>query len=229
MVMHDPEHPRRLLYGRRQSHRLSARQAGLFEDLLPRLALPEGSIDPPRLFPGKAGFALEIGFGGGEHLAHQAALRPDWGFIGCEPFVNGMAQLLARLAAGELANIRLHPGDARDVLDRLPDAGFDAVYVLYPDPWPKKRHWKRRFIGPSTLPTLARILKPGGLLRFASDIPDYVGWTLIHMRAAPQFEWTAEAPADWRTPPADWPGTRYERKALKAGRVPAYLDFVRAP
>jgi tRNA (guanine-N7-)-methyltransferase len=219
---------RRLLYGRRQSHRLSARQEGLVADFLPRLALPEGPLLPRTLFAQK-GLALEVGFGGGEHLVHQAALHPDWGFIGCEPFVNGMAQALARIEAGGLTNIRLHHGDARAVLERLPDGVLDAVYVLYPDPWPKKRHWKRRFIGPDTVPALARVLRPGGHLRLASDIPDYIGWMLIHLMPERRLEWTAEAPDDWRKPPPDWPGTRYEAKALKAGRTPTYLDFLRLP
>ena len=228
--MPGPEpHQRRLLYGRRQNHKLSARQATLFLDLLPRLSLPDGPLEPRALFPGKNGLALEVGFGGGEHLAYQAALHPDWGFIGCEPFVNGMAQALTRVSAEKLTNIRLHHGDARDVLERLPAAVLDAVYVLYPDPWPKKRHWKRRFIGPDTIPLLAHVLKSGGLLRIASDIPDYIAWCLTHLARDPNFLWAAETPADWRNPPPDWPGTRYEAKALKAGRVPTYLDFRRLP
>jgi tRNA (guanine-N7-)-methyltransferase len=220
---------RRLLYGRRQTHKLSARQASLIADLLPRLAIPDGPFLPAALFPGRAltGLALEVGFGGGEHLVYQAARHADWGFIGGEPFLNGMAQALAHIADQGLSNIRLHHGDARDVLERLPTGMLDAVYVLYPDPWPKKRHWKRRFIGPDTVPQLARVLKPGGLLRVASDIPDYIGWTLLHLVRGALFEWMAEAPGDWRTAPADWPGTRYERKALRHGRVPTYLDFRR--
>ena len=220
---------RRLLYGRRKGHGLSARQQGLIDNLLPRLAIPEtGPLSPVALFASpRQGFALEVGFGGGEHLAAQAAAHAAWGFIGCEPFVNGMAQLLTRIEAGPLSNIRLHPGDARDVLERLPEAALDAVYVLFPDPWPKTRHWKRRFIGPDTVPLLARALKPGGLLRVASDIPDYVRWALIHLVPSGHFDWQAEAPADWRVRPADWPGTRYEAKALRAGRVPSYLEFRR--
>ena len=140
-----------------------------------------------------------------------------------------MAQALARVSAAGLTNIRLHQGDAREVLERLPAAALDVVYVLYPDPWPKKRHWKRRFIGSDTVPALAHVLKPGGLLRIASDIPDYIAWCLVHLARDPAFLWAAETPSDWRTPPQDWPGTRYEAKALKAGRVPTYLDFRRQP
>jgi tRNA (guanine-N7-)-methyltransferase len=220
---------RRLLYGRRQGHRLSARQHGLLDDLLPRLAIPRtGALMPETLFSVMPkGLALEVGFGGGEHLAAQAQGRPDWGFMGCEPFVNGMAQALARIEAENLGNIRLHAGDARDVLERLPPACLDAVYVLFPDPWPKTRHWKRRFIGPDTVPLLAHVLKPGGLLRVASDISDYVRWTLLHLMPSGRFDWLAEAPSEWRMRPADWPGTRYEAKALRQGRKPAYLAFRR--
>jgi tRNA (guanine-N7-)-methyltransferase len=199
------------------------------EGLLPALALPAaGPLDPEALFGAlPKGLALEVGFGGGEHLAAQAASQPDWGFLGCEPFVNGMAQALVRIETEGLANIRLHPGDARDVLERLPPASLDAVYVLFPDPWPKKRHWKRRFVGPDTVPLLAHVLKPGGALRVASDISDYVRWTLVHLMPAGFFDWQAEAPADWRLRPAAWPGTRYEAKAIRQGRCPAYLEFRR--
>jgi tRNA (guanine-N7-)-methyltransferase len=197
--------------------------------LLPRLAIPEGPLQPDALFSFKPqGLAFEVGFGGGEHLVAQARARPDWGFFGCEPFINGMAQALAQIDTDGLANIRLSAGDARDVLERLPPASLDAVFVLFPDPWPKKRHWKRRFIGPDTVPLVARALKPGGLLRVASDIPDYVRWTLIHIVPSGLFDWTAKTPADWRLRPADWPGTRYEAKALRAGRSPVYLEFKRS-
>lgn len=226
-VLREPR--RRLLYGRRQGHRLSARQQGLLDDLLPRLAIPrDGPLDPASLFTSQPkALAFEVGFGGGEHLVAQASVHPDWGFFGCEPFVNGMAQALAHIDDSGLGNIRLHAGDARDVLERLPPASLDAVYVLFPDPWPKTRHWKRRFIGPDTVPELARVLKPGGLLRVASDISDYVRWTLIHLAPSELFEWRAEGPSDWRVRPADWPGTRYEAKALRQGRTPSYLAFRR--
>ncbi len=220
---------RGLLYGRRQSHGLSQRQQGLIDTLLPRLAVPvDRPIDPYALFgPGIEDYAIEIGFGGGEHLAAQARAHPARGFIGCEPFVNGMAQLLVHIEEQGLTNIRLHHGDARDVLERLPDGSLGAAYVLFPDPWPKKRHWKRRFVGPANVAELARALRPGGVLRVASDISDYVRWSLIHIVPSGQFDWTATTPSDWREKPADWPATRYEAKALKAGRVPAYLDFRR--
>lgn len=186
------------------------------------------ALDLARLFgPGIDDYAIEVGFGGGEHLVAQARAHPSRGFIGCEPFLNGMAQILLKIETEGLTNIRLHHGDARDVLNRIPESGLAAAYVLFPDPWPKKRHWKRRFIGPDTLPLLARAIRPGGTLRVASDIADYVRWSLIHIVPSGLFGWRARGPADWRVRPADWPGTRYEAKALKAGRVPAYLDFER--
>ncbi len=196
---------------------------------LPLLALPvQGPLDPGSLFSRPLdAFVLEVGFGSGEHLAARAHRRPALGFLGCEPFINGVAALLTRIEEEKHANIRLHHGDARDVLERLPDGALAEIHVLYPDPWPKKRHWKRRFIGPETLPNLARTLKPGGLLRVASDIPGYIRWTLLQVMRQGGFSWTAERPTDWRTPPADWPGTRYEAKALREGRVPTYLDFRR--
>ena len=224
-------------YGRAQSKPLRARQAGLMETLLPRLTVlpkdgpraPEGGapIDLAALFPGKKSFELEIGFGGGEHIAWQASRMPDTGFIGAEPFINGVAQLLAKIDDQGLGNIRLHHGDGRPVIERLPDGGLSRVFVLHPDPWPKKRHFKRRMISPWFFQEAARLLKPGGILRVASDIPDYVRWTLMHARNAPDFEWMAERPADWRRRPEDWPQTRYEAKALREGRPPAYLVFRR--
>lgn len=229
-----PEHSsarRRLVHGRRVGHRLRARQQTLVDDLLPRLRidLADGRpIDTAALFPFAADrIWLEIGFGGGEHLAQQAAAHPRTGFIGCEPFVNGVAKLLTEIDDRGLGNIRIHDGDARDLLDLLPEAAVDRVFLLYPDPWPKKRHHKRRFINRETVGILARILADGGELRVASDIPDYVRWTLIHVLGDGDFRWTAERASDWRNRPDDWPQTRYERKALDAGRVPAYLVFRR--
>ena len=170
---------------------------------------------------------LEIGFGGGEHLVYRAKEHPDWGFIGAEPFVNGVAKLLSAIDAAGLFNIRVWFDDARLLLPLVGDESFDAVWLLYPDPWPKKRHHKRRFVNRENLGHVHRILKPGGEFLFASDIPDYVRWTLAHMRAHGGFEWLAERPADWREPPAGWPGTRYEAKARREGRMPAYLHFRR--
>ena len=220
---------RRLIYGRRQGRPLRGPARDAFTDQLPRLALDLAALkDLPTLFPGASRFALEVGFGGGEHLAAQAAAHPGTGFIGAEPFVNGVANLawLAR----DLTNVRILHGDARDVLDALPDASLDTVFVLFPDPWPKARHHKRRFISQPNLTQIARVLKPGGRLRVASDIPDYLAWTLIEITRFNRdhdrrFAWKARTPADWRVRPADWPPTRYEAKALEAGRAPAYLEF----
>jgi len=225
-----PFQRRPLIYGRAKGKALSQRQQDLFAELLPRVAFPvDGKIDPHTVFPDAKAIHLEVGFGGGEHLAARAAAHPGTGFIGCEPFINGVAKALAAVEEGPLENVRLHHGDARDVLDALTDASLDCVYVLYPDPWPKTRHNKRRFVGPDTLASLGRVIRPGGLLRVASDIPDYIRWTLIETRKDGHFEWTARTKADWEAPPEGWPGTRYEAKAIREGRTPCYLDFVRAP
>jgi tRNA (guanine-N7-)-methyltransferase len=225
--------PRHKLHGRRKGHRLRGRQAALLETLLPTVRLPAdqdiASADDVRaLFqPRPERIWMEIGFGGGEHLLHQARGHRDTGFIGCEPFVNGVAKLLAGIDEEGLANIRIHDGDARELLPRLPQGCLERVYLLYPDPWPKKRHRKRRFVSPQNLAELARVIRGGGELIFASDIDDYVDWTLRHIAACPSFEWTARCADDWRQPPPGWPGTRYEEKAMAAGRVPAYLRFRR--
>jgi len=171
---------------------------------------------------------LEIGFGGGEHLLHETATHPDDGFIGVEPFVNGMAKMTAALERQPLNNIRLFNEDATLLLDWLPVASLDGIDLFYPDPWPKKRHWKRRFVNAANLDRFARVLKPGGRFRFASDIDTYVNWTLLHCHAHSAFEWKASEAADWHTPYEGWPGTRYEAKALREGRTPAYLTFLRA-
>jgi tRNA (guanine-N7-)-methyltransferase len=214
-------------YGRRAGRPLSAYQQSLTETLLPKIALPKGPLDLHALFPGARAFALEVGFGGGEHLIAQADVHRDWGFIGCEPFLNGVAKLLAQIDRGATANVRVHPDDARDVLPRLPEASLAAVYVLFPDPWPKARHHKRRFVQTATLDALARLLKPGGELRLATDHMDYAAWALGHVMNHPRFRWTADRPSDWRSRPDDWPATRYEQKALKDGRACVYLRFIR--
>ena len=170
---------------------------------------------------------LEIGFGGGEHLLHAALADPQTGFIGVEPFVNGMAKVMMALGRTPLANLRVYDDDATRLLDWLPAASLDGIDLFYPDPWPKKRHWKRRFVSQVNLDRFARVLKPGALFRFASDIESYVNWTLLHCRAHGAFEWQAKAAADWHSPYAGWPGTRYEAKALREGRRPAYLSFRR--
>jgi len=219
------------LYGRKKGHPLKPRQAHLMESLLPKLALDPESPRverPGSLFPHDPDVVrLEIGFGGGEHLVHQARTNPDIGIVGCEPFLNGMAKALSAIDDHGLGNIRLFGDDALHLLSWLPDASLDRVDLLYPDPWPKRRHWKRRFVSAENLSALARLIRPGGEFRFASDIGHYVNWTLRHCRDHPAFDWQAETADDWRKPWPGWPGTRYEQKAVAAGRVPAYLTFVR--
>jgi tRNA (guanine-N7-)-methyltransferase len=221
----------RAFFGRRKGHKLRPQQAALFDTLLPRLALDlerPAPFDLATLFPHPVdGVRLEIGFGGGEHLIAQAEQNPATGFIGVEPFVNGMAKALAAIGARGLTNIRLHFGDAIFLLAWLPDDALARVDLLYPDPWPKRRHWKRRFVQDSTLAKIARVLRVGGELRFATDIADYAAWTLQHGLRARGLEWTAARADDWRLP---WPGftsTRYEAKAKRAGRMPCYLIFRR--
>lgn len=218
-------------FGRRRGKALKGPQADALSALLPRLILDLGSPAPreiARLWPGPVSqIRLEIGFGGGEHLLHRARSSPDTGFIGVEPFVNSMAKMLAGLEAEGLSNIRLYDDDATRLLDWLPAGCLDQIDLLYPDPWPKKKHWKRRFVSPVNLDRFARVLKPGGLFHFASDIDTYINWTLAKLDAHPAFQWTAATPQDWRKPWADWPGTRYEAKAIREGRTPCYLEFRR--
>ena len=227
-----PEAPAaRRFFGRRKGHRLRAHQAGLIETLLPRLALDlrEHAAEPlTALFPMPAEeVRLEIGFGGGEHLVAQAARNPRVGFIGCEPFVNGMAKALAAIEAQGLRNVRLHLGDAMPVLSWLLPGALAGIDLLYPDPWPKRRHWKRRFVQDETVAAMARVLRPGGLLRLASDSADYAAWTLLRLLRAADFVWTAECADDWCTPWPDFIDTRYHRKAAEQGRPPTYLVFRR--
>ena len=218
-------------FGRRKGHRLRPHQAALIETLLPKLAIDLGTPAPAdlgTLFPQSPdGVRLEIGFGGGEHMIAQAEQHPRTGFIGVEPFVNGMAKALAAIDAGKLANIRLHFGDATFLLEWLPAAALARVDLIYPDPWPKRRHWKRRFVQDRSVAEIARILQPGGEFRFATDIPDYAAWTLRHLTRSPDFAWTAERADDWRRPWPGFSGTRYEAKAKRAGRMPCYLIFRR--
>lgn len=214
-------------FGRRKGKKLRSGQDRLIRTLLPRLRI-DPSADPRQTFvQPSAELWLEIGFGGGEHLVAQARTHRDTGFIGCEPFVNGMAKLLAAIDQEHLDNTRLWDRDATELLPRLPEASLDRVYLLYPDPWPKRRQRKRRFISDDTLRLLARTMRPGAELRFATDIDDYAGWTLARILRSPDFRWTAERADDWRKPWADWPGTRYEAKAIREGRVPSYLAFRR--
>lgn len=220
---------RSTLYGRRKGKPLSPRRERLMADVLRARAVDPAGPAPDRaadLFPVPVDdLRLEIGFGGGEHLIHEATASPATGFIGVEPFVEGMAKAVAAIDAGGLANIRLYDGDAADLLAWLPAASLSRVDLLYPDPWPKRRHWKRRFVNRDNLDGIARVLEPGGTFRFASDIDSYVDWTLRHLLRHPAFEWTAERADDWRQPWDGWPGTRYEAKALREGRRPAYLVF----
>src|SRR5215831_6787546 len=221
----------RAFFGRRKGHRLRSRQIDLMAALLPRLALTLDEPPPSNLAqtfsrPAEA-VRLEIGFGGGENLIAEATAHPAIGFIGCEPFVNGMAKILASIDAGAIDNIRLYAGDAVDLLAWLPDASLAQVDLLYPDPWPKRRHWKRRFVQDRTILMLARVLRSRGLFRFATDIPDYAAWTLERFIRAADFAWTAERADDWRKPWPGFRGTRYEAKAKREKRIPCYLEFRR--
>jgi tRNA (guanine-N7-)-methyltransferase len=227
----DPSHHRKgAFFGRRKGHPLKPRQAALFDTLLPQLALDLAPSPPAlaALFPDPVeAVRLEIGFGGGEHLVSEALQHPRTGFIGVEPFINGMAKMLAAIADRSLANVRLHHGDATDVIAWLPAGSLARVDLLYPDPWPKRRHWKRRFVQDESIAAIARVLRPGGEFRFASDIPDYAAWTLMRLLRSPDFEWTAERADDWRLPWTGFFQTRYEAKAEREGRVPCYLIFRR--
>lgn len=231
---HNGEGADRAFYGRRKGKRLRAGQEHRLAELLPRLRLslpPAGRhLDPPSLFPVPVDEVwLEIGFGGGEHLAAQAEAHPGIGIIGAEPFVNGVVKLLAAIEARGLRNVRIRDEDVTALLARLPDACLDRVYLLYPDPWPKRRQRKRRFVSDASLAEIGRVLKDGGLFRFASDIDDYAGWTLVRAARCPVLTWTALQARDWTQPFPGWPGTRYEAKALEAGRRPTYLEFARLP
>lgn len=221
----------RRFYGRRKGRPLRTGQQSLIDALLPRIAIElptTGKLDLHALFPhAPQEVWLEIGFGGGEHLAEQARSHPQAGIIGCEVFLNGIATLLGQIEAHDLGNVRIYPEDARDLLDLLPEQSLDRVFLLFPDPWPKRRHAARRFIQTANLDLLARLMKPGAEFRVASDDPTYIGWALAHVTAHPAFRWTARRPQDWRERPADWPPTRYEAKALREGRKPAYFRFVR--
>jgi tRNA (guanine-N7-)-methyltransferase len=218
-------------FGRRKGHKLRAHQAELIEHLLPRLAVEIGRPAPSslaELFGSPIETArLEIGFGGGEHLAAEAQHFPRTGFIGCEPYVNGMAKILAQIEAHNFDNIRLFAGDAAELLAWLPPQSVERIDLIHPDPWPKRRHWKRRFVQDATVAAMARALKPRGEFRFVSDIADYCAWTLWHLLRSPDFRWTAERADDWRKPWEGYTMTRYGRKAEREGRVANYLRFMR--
>jgi len=225
--MNDPATIRRL-YGRRQGHKLRAGQASLVEGLLPRVSVPEsGPLDAATLFGADRPLQLEIGFGAGEHLAGQAAADPATGFIGCEPFLNGVVGALGHIRDGDLANVRLHMGDALEVVERLPDASLERVYLLHPDPWRKARHAKRRMMNHGPLDAIAAKLRPGGEFRLGTDDPTYCRWSMMVMAQRRDFVWQAATAADFLTRPVDWPETRYERKARRQGREVWYFRYVR--
>jgi len=206
-------------FGRIKSRPIKPRQAALLETLLPKIA-----FDTAEPLAGETW--LEIGFGGGEHLAEQVARHPDVRIIGAEPFVNGVASALRHIEERGVANVRLHQGDGREVLQALPDGALSRIFILFPDPWPKARHNKRRLVQPEVVAELARVLKPGGRLRFATDWADYANRALEMFLASPHLRWTAEQADDWRVPPPDHVTTRYEEKRL-GDCAPVFLDFER--
>ncbi len=218
-------------FGRRKGHRLRAHHADLIEHLLPRLSLDIAQTAPSDLTSffgtGIADVRLEIGFGGGEHLIAEALAHPQTGFIGCEPYVNGMAKILAQIEARGVSNIRLFAGDAAELVAWAPPHSLARIDLIHPDPWPKRRHWKRRFVQDASVDAMARVLNDDGEFRFVCDIDDYCAWTLAHLMRSRDFTWTAERADDWRSP---WPGytmTRYGAKATREGRKAAYLIFKR--
>lgn len=213
-VVDDTQHDLRS-FGRRRGRKPSPRQQQLLDEALPRFAI---NLSKPGLWPPDQPLWLEIGFGGSEHLIWQAEHNPGVQFIGCEPFQDGIVKALTAIEEKPLANVRLHDGDARDVLRWLPMGRLQRVFVLFPDPWPKRRHAKRRLLSPATVALIAERMVPGAEFRFATDIGDYARSALIALSAEPRLRWTAQGPSDWRIRPDDWPGTRYEAKALREGR-----------
>lgn len=218
-------------FGRRHGRKFSASQERLLAEDLPRVAIDLNTAAPSQasgLFGAPVREVwLEIGFGGGEHLIWQAESHPDVGLIGCEPYLDGVVKVLAAVQSRKLDRIRLHADDARPLLRWLPESSISRAFVLFPDPWPKARHHKRRLISPAMVDALARVIRPGGQLRIATDIGDYARTALLAMVGSPDFQWLANSPADWRVRPADWPQTRYEQKAVAAGRRCYYLRFER--
>lgn len=219
-------------YGRRRGRRLRAGKQALMDVLLPKLGIGDWGLGIGEEYPLPNAQSLmpkplwlEIGFGGGEHLVYQAAHHRDVGIIGCEPYINGIAELLKNIEGHKLKNVRIFPGDARLLIEKLPDACLERVFILYPDPWPKARHHKRRLISKAFLDSLVRVMKPGAELRLATDHEDYATWMLERLLSHTAFQWTAKTCDDWLKPPADWITTRYEQKRL-AG-MPTYLNFVR--
>jgi tRNA (guanine-N7-)-methyltransferase len=224
-------HHARAFFGRRKGRRLRRRQAALFDTLLPRLALDlthPAPVDLRTLFAVPVHeIQLEIGFGGGENMIAHAAAQPHTGFVGVEPYANGMAKALSAIDSGGLRNIRLHFDDAARLLAWLPGGSLTRIDLIHPDPWPKRRHWKRRFIQDATVAQFARILRPGGDLRVVTDVADYAAWTLQHVMRAADFEWTARCADDWRKAWPDFRSTRYHAKAAHAQRPPCFLIFRR--
>ena len=220
--------PLRRLYGRSRGKALRAGQQRLLAEVLPRLSItPEALARGQAFGPVFREVWLEVGFGAGEHLIEQAKANSDVGLVGCEPFLNGVAAVLAGLEREQLSNVRLRRGDAQALIEAAPDGYFSRVFILYPDPWPKRRHHKRRVVEAGMIAGLARVMRRGGELRFATDIDDYAGWTLKRFLASPSFRWTANRADDWRRPWPDWRPTRYEAKARKEGRGSVYLSFAR--
>ena len=229
-----PEEPKRILYGRRRGRKLRGTQQALLDDVVPGLEIALDDtrrlIDPGTLFARPVREVwLEVGFGAGEHLLEQAAANRDVGLIGCEPYVTGVVRMVRGLVDAKLDNIRLWRDDARLLIDRLDEASLSRVFVLFPDPWPKTRHHKRRFISAPVLERLAAVMRDDAELRVATDDRGYLVWILAHLRASAAFLWTAGGPSDWRHRPSDWPATRYERKALQDGRRCTYLRYRRLP
>jgi len=225
--MNDPASIRRL-YGRAKGHKLRQGQAQLVEELLPALSVPEtGDVTASSLFGDNRPLHFEIGFGSGEHLAYRADLLPDHGFIGCEPFLNGVVGALMHIRDGHLGNVRLHMGDALDVLERVPDGSLRFVYLLHPDPWPKARHAKRRMMNHGPLDLIAAKLQPGGEFRLGTDDPTYCRWSMMVMNQRSDFEWLAKEPKDFQVRPGGWPETRYEAKARRKGHEVWYFRYKR--
>ena len=225
--MSDPTTIRRL-YGRRAGHKLRLGQAALLEELLPQISIPEtGAMSAATLFGSDRPLQFEIGFGSGEHLAGQASATPATGFIGCEPFLNGVVGALVHVRDQRLDNVRLHMGDALEVMERLPDASLDRIYLLHPDPWPKARHAKRRMVNHGPLDIFAAKLKAGGEFRLGTDDPTYCRWSMMVMNQRRDFAWQAASAQDFVTRPDDWPETRYERKARRKGYEVWYFRYVR--
>ena len=216
------------LYGRQSGHRLRAGQQDLVDTLLPAISVPEdGPVTAERLFGYDRPLHFEIGFGAGEHMAYRADMLPDHGFIGCEPFLNGVVGALVHVKEQHLPNIRLHMGNALDVLARIPDGALSFVYLLHPDPWPKARHAKRRMMNKGPIDMISAKLKPGGEFRFGTDHPIYLRWALMQMNGRTDFKWLADKPQDFLTRPGGWPETRYETKARAKGHEVWYFRYRR--